>query len=350
MKPTELDDSLLTAYLDDELSYDERLLVEEQLKGNTEWKQLLSELESVRALIQQMPKPVLSHPIANGPWNDSAAIPQPKIERTVARPESTKSWLSIGRLALAASLLVGGFVSMIIMRSENGTREMAKTESLAAEQEKANDAKNGTMKLQRAAPAVVSEVQLVPVPTEKKKLKLRSAVSSDRPTLPDAVETFYFKCDKLPLKESNRQRLQMNEKVDLNVGKASLGFQNSEQPPSDTSNSLNLDKASGQAFASASVVEFTEGRQYNFCFQRSEWPTVAIELQSMGIEPPIATPNEDVLSRKFRSFQFEPAKEEALKFYPPTLMGVIGEPTDWIRVVVTVEGSDSDKSASELNK
>ncbi len=343
MKPTELDESLLTAYLDDELSHDERRLVEEQLKVNTEWKQLLSELEGVRALIRQMPKPVLSRPIANGPWNNQASILQPKIERNIASPESTQSWLSIGQLVLAASLLVGGFVSIAIMRSEKGVREMAKTASPSA----ASSSQVAMMEN-----AVTNDM---PTPIENPNFDNTRVMqeSAGGVAMTEAVETFYFKCQSLPLKESNLQRLQRlqpSEKIDLKTDKASSAFRYSKQPPSDTSQSLFPGAAAGSASVSTAVIEFVEGRKYDICFQRSDWPAVAIELRSLGIEPPIAMPNQEALTRSSRSLQLEPQKAQALKRYPPTLVGVIGESTDWIRVVVTVEGSGIEKSASELNK
>ena len=68
MNPSQLDESLLTAYLDNELTEKDRILVEEQLKANEHWKQLLKELQSVQSLIRDLPKPMLARSLGDGPW------------------------------------------------------------------------------------------------------------------------------------------------------------------------------------------------------------------------------------------------------------------------------------------
>ncbi|MDZ4849171.1 MAG: hypothetical protein SGI77_07740 [Pirellulaceae bacterium] len=132
MIPSELDDALLTAYLDDELSQADREIVERELKSNIRWQSLLAELKSVRNLIRELPKPVLSRSITSGIWNqptEQESSKQPLKNAAVThtatlKPPSTVRWYR-SRLALAASLLVAASGVFLWLRQEHRPSEMA---------------------------------------------------------------------------------------------------------------------------------------------------------------------------------------------------------------------------------
>ena len=57
--PNEFNDELLSAYLDDELSTEERALVEKHIATNADAKQLVDELRTLSASLQSLPKQTL---------------------------------------------------------------------------------------------------------------------------------------------------------------------------------------------------------------------------------------------------------------------------------------------------
>ena len=67
------DETLLTAYLDDELTQEERLVVEQQLSVSESTCQLLEELRSVRTLVQRLHSVQPIRSFENAPWNSKSS-------------------------------------------------------------------------------------------------------------------------------------------------------------------------------------------------------------------------------------------------------------------------------------
>lgn len=131
----ELDDELLSAYLDDELSDNERAAVEARLSSDTAAQELLEQLRCVSQAVQNLPtesvghdmseairrrlKPTLPLPLGEGQGEGEAASPStvtllPRAERiesatkllpplTIGRTRRAWTWAS---LAAAAALLI----------------------------------------------------------------------------------------------------------------------------------------------------------------------------------------------------------------------------------------------------
>lgn len=65
----QFDESLLTAYLDNELNEAERLMVEDVLSRSEEARMLLDELQRIRTLVSGLRSIPLTRSFAHGPWN-----------------------------------------------------------------------------------------------------------------------------------------------------------------------------------------------------------------------------------------------------------------------------------------
>jgi hypothetical protein len=134
-KHDSFDETLLSAYLDNELSQHERVAVEEQLKSSEEMRKLLDELQSIRSMVQQLHAQTPKRSFEKGPWNESASensgtSPQAESPAKVSLatvPHST-SW-NVQRLASLAALLViglgvGGLWLANTMRSNNSIGQL----------------------------------------------------------------------------------------------------------------------------------------------------------------------------------------------------------------------------------
>jgi anti-sigma factor RsiW len=125
--PDEFDDELLSAYLDDELSADERARVEERLAADPAARQTLEQLRAVSRAVQGLPQESLGEDLRGAvlqraeramlapsparlhePSIDGDVQPLPRL--TIGR--STRGWVWAG-LAVAAALLI-----MVVQREE----------------------------------------------------------------------------------------------------------------------------------------------------------------------------------------------------------------------------------------
>ncbi len=178
MNPSPLDESLLTAYLDDELSDSEREVVEEQLKTNEHWKRLLAELQSIQCLIRELPTPVLARSLAVAPWKNpiqpNAILDAREKENDTSKHRSIPTSV----LALAAGLFLCVLGSFAWMRFSVEQNELAKLEKMA------NPADSPTS-TSAAAPAALETVNdpameaLTPVSDIELKVEKPTVQSSD---------------------------------------------------------------------------------------------------------------------------------------------------------------------------
>lgn len=116
----DFDEVLLTAYLDDEVTDEERALVERQLRTSESSRKLLEELRSVRNLVVQLHMTQPNRSFQQGPWNDDKeTVPAPKVVLNDHRA----SWnTSFRRLAsLAALIAIASCVSVLMFGPKRDT-------------------------------------------------------------------------------------------------------------------------------------------------------------------------------------------------------------------------------------
>ena len=82
------DESLLSAYLDNELSDAERLLVETKLASDASLRKLLSELASIRTWVAETSRETTTVTNWNGPWN-AANLDSSGLHEPLPKPEPT---------------------------------------------------------------------------------------------------------------------------------------------------------------------------------------------------------------------------------------------------------------------
>jgi hypothetical protein len=110
------DESLLTAYLDNEVTESERQLVESELKRSASLRDLLQELREVRELVGGLPAESF-RPITSGPWGGSDTVQRSAIATRIPSlddgaslhpPSNRTPWrvLFPALLSLAAILLI----------------------------------------------------------------------------------------------------------------------------------------------------------------------------------------------------------------------------------------------------
>jgi hypothetical protein len=112
MTPSENDESLLSAYLDDEVSPEERQWIEAKLAEDPRWRQLLDELRGVQLALAELPLPRLPGGVASQLWlnpagDDEERVVSPRAERRGERAveQASPARWRVG-LTLAASLLL----------------------------------------------------------------------------------------------------------------------------------------------------------------------------------------------------------------------------------------------------
>ena len=115
------DETMLSAYLDQELEPSERLKVERELDNSPELRTLFAELSQIRNLVATCNIPLASEPKAiSGPWDSSTAT-------TIVSPATlesshsawTKNWTRLASLAAAIALLMG-LGSIVILSTSTG--------------------------------------------------------------------------------------------------------------------------------------------------------------------------------------------------------------------------------------
>ncbi|MEQ1829382.1 MAG: zf-HC2 domain-containing protein [Pirellula sp.] len=160
------DESLLTAYLDNEVTDRERELVQEHLVRTPTARQLLDELRAVRRLVQEVQAPAMSKPIAGGPWNNShsasattsfgsAQVVPASIRADQAGRPFLQSLLSVA--ALLAIVFTVGFLGWSSLR--NGDTSI--TQHSKAIQEPTVQSTSDAVALQQEAQSDASERALV---------------------------------------------------------------------------------------------------------------------------------------------------------------------------------------------
>ena len=115
------DESLLSAYLDQELAPSERLKVERELDQSPELRTLFAELAQIRNLVATCNIPLASEPKAiSGPW-DSTTTTTLVSPATLDSSHSarTKNWTRLASLAAAIALLMG-LGSIVILSTSTG--------------------------------------------------------------------------------------------------------------------------------------------------------------------------------------------------------------------------------------
>jgi anti-sigma factor RsiW len=106
MSTIEPPEELLSAYLDGEATPDERALVERRLEDSAEWREVLAEVRSTRALLLGLPV----HDAPTGFW-DSVLQPEvaPPVQLETARRRRGKQvigWLAGAAAAAAIAAVV----------------------------------------------------------------------------------------------------------------------------------------------------------------------------------------------------------------------------------------------------
>jgi hypothetical protein len=112
--PTDaFDETLLTAYLDNELTSSEREAVERQLHTSESKRKLLAELRSIREMIAQVHLSPPSRSFTNGPWNESQEVLP--LQDSIWMQDSiwTRNWRRLASLAAVLAILVGGSVLFV---------------------------------------------------------------------------------------------------------------------------------------------------------------------------------------------------------------------------------------------
>jgi hypothetical protein len=157
----EFDEVLLTAYLDDEVTDEERALVERQLRISDTSRELLEELRSIRNRVVQLHTAQPSRSFQQGPWNDEK---ETVAASKVVLHDRRSGWnWSFQRLAsLAALIAIGACVSVLMFGPKRDT--MALTDGVKAKVAPAlptenapQDAPSDSFAFEPAAPIVGSE-------------------------------------------------------------------------------------------------------------------------------------------------------------------------------------------------
>ena len=106
----ELTEDMLSAYLDDELSDEERAAVDEELAGSAEWRAVRAELDSTRALVRALPVREAPTGFWDAVLDPNIAPPIPIESARSNRGHRAVRWLAgVGAAAaIAAVVLVPG--------------------------------------------------------------------------------------------------------------------------------------------------------------------------------------------------------------------------------------------------
>jgi len=104
------DESLLSAYLDNEVTESERILVESKLASDASVRQLLSELKTIRTWVAQSNRETTNDAKLNGPWGRLAFDePETLVQNTIVPPQqSNTAWMlaNFRWIASVAALLL----------------------------------------------------------------------------------------------------------------------------------------------------------------------------------------------------------------------------------------------------
>lgn len=126
MSDESFDESMLTAYLDDELSSEERKRVEFELSRSESAREMLRDLRSIRELVKQVRYCDSSKLCVNGPWNDSTRnceeSSKVSINNSIANLATRSNWWARNQtlLSIAAAIAILLTVGSLIWRTSRG--------------------------------------------------------------------------------------------------------------------------------------------------------------------------------------------------------------------------------------
>ena len=141
----QFDEVLLTAYLDNEVTDEERASVEKQLQSSEASRKLLEELRSVRNLVAQLHLSQPARRFQQGPWNEPVLPEVNDVTRSVGTPRvvlKETRWyqrMPLQRLASLAALFAIAVCASVFLMGPN-TKSVSRI-SESGKTETASDAK-----------------------------------------------------------------------------------------------------------------------------------------------------------------------------------------------------------------
>jgi hypothetical protein len=345
---------MLTAYLDNELDDRERQLVEARLAADEHWRQLLKELQSVRSLLRELPKPVLASSLVNGPWKD-ASYQNPSVVAEANRAaQSGRKVPASALMALAASLLLCVWGAYRWLRSEGVPAEIALREQIAEPM--------------RASPHV-----LAPTTTEDQN---RRELTANAPPATQSSASPLEQADKtnrgaialsLPSESRIQQRqLKLSEPLEetlLVVRKKTLAVRSDDyllakptgrvtkdvemslpQATANPTNTFYFLEPESELPEDISSLQLNPNKRYELRLLRSDLPAMMRRLGELGFELQTPGPrrenelklsSSDEITLKSNAENKKAATQSAME-HPK----VIEEPSTWIRVVIEAEQGD----------
>lgn len=133
----QFDEVLLTAYLDNEVTDEERTRVEEQLQSSEASRKLLEELRSVRNLVAQLHQSQPARRFQQGPWNEPALPEVNGASLSMVAPRvvlNETSWyrrVPLQRLASLAALIAIAVCASVLLIGPN-TKSISLSENRSA--------------------------------------------------------------------------------------------------------------------------------------------------------------------------------------------------------------------------
>jgi len=220
------DESLLSAYLDQELSFEERSLVELRLSQDAELRKTCEDLQQIRQWIKSTPLETASSKPIRGEWDSpsrtiDAAVLKPILatdnsgsqQSSIDRAGLTRrTWWNLG--SLAASLL--GIVTGIYLLPtvlQNPTAEIAKaipkkvSPAVASENKPLKREDVSELSMQFAAP-IPEETAAAPLPSMAPKAAVYSPQDADAIQLSELPPTTVF----IQARRSSQSQLNMQSR------------------------------------------------------------------------------------------------------------------------------------------
>ncbi len=192
----QFDEVLLTAYLDNEVTDEERASVEKQLQSSEASRKLLEELRSVRNLVSQLHLSQPARRFQQGPWNEPALLEVNDVTLSVGTPwvvlKETRWYqrIPLQRLASLAALfaiavcasafLMGPNTKSVIRLSETGRTKTASDATVAPSRSLAEQSKTDDFRFQK-------NEELDSASPIDRKSKLSEGLAFDPPPAPNSA-------------------------------------------------------------------------------------------------------------------------------------------------------------------
>ena len=157
----EFDEVLLTAYLDDEVTDEERALVERQLRTSESSRKVLEELRSVRNLVVQLHMTQPNRSFQQGPWNEKdETVASSKLVLSDHRSGWNKSFQRLA--SLAALIAIAACLSVLMWGPKRDTMALLegvnkKVAPALPTENSPQDAPMDSFEFTPASPSVASE-------------------------------------------------------------------------------------------------------------------------------------------------------------------------------------------------